>query len=119
MGFPKSSLEKRGDGARMPTNDEINELLQFCSWEKRSRNNINGYNLIGPNENHIFLPMEGYIFPGVPSPVYGYYWSGTRKSRINSYGLYFDWEYGYYGIEEWECLVGAATRPVKDKEIKN
>ena len=103
------------DGARMPTKTEMNELIQCCNWEKSSINNSDGYNLTGPNGNQIFLPMEGFFFPGVPAPVYGYYWSGTRTSQISSSGLYFDWEHGY-GSMEWQCLVGAAIRPVKEKD---
>lgn len=106
---------KWGDGARMPTKTDMNEIIQYCDWEKSSINNRDGYNLTGPNGNQIFLPMEGFFFPGVPAPIYGYYWSGTRISKFSSYGLYFDLEHGY-GSMEWECLVGAAIRPVKEKD---
>lgn len=49
-----------GEDWRMPTKDEINELINKCKWEWTQIANINGYRVTGPNGNSIFLPAAGY-----------------------------------------------------------
>jgi hypothetical protein len=46
----------------MPTNDEIQELIDNCIWTWTSMNGVNGYKVEGPNGNSIFLPAAGYRF---------------------------------------------------------
>ena len=106
---------KWGEGARMPTVADIEELINNCKWEKQTYNNTQGYIITGPNNNLIFIPMEGYFFSGVPSDTYGFYWSSTYSSNDFAYGMYLDWEHGFRAWD-WNCVVGAAIRPVKDKE---
>ncbi len=106
---------KWGNGARMPSLEEANELVNNCTWNKHTYDNTQGYIIIGPNNNQIFLPMEGYFFPGVPSSIYGFYWSGAYSSQSNfAHGIYVDWQHGFR-TWDWACVVGAAIRPVKDK----
>jgi len=51
-----------GSDWRMPTKDEMKELLDNCSWEWTQISGINGYKVIGPNGNSIFLPAAGRYF---------------------------------------------------------
>ena len=46
---------------RVPTHDELKELLDNCTWEWTTENGINGYKVIGKNGNRIFLPAAGYF----------------------------------------------------------
>ena len=46
----------RGDKWRMPTKAECQELIDSCTWEWTTSNNISGYRVTGPNGNSIFLP---------------------------------------------------------------
>jgi hypothetical protein len=51
---------KWGDGARMPTDDEIREIVYGeCHLEEGTLNNVKGVYCIGPNGNSIFLPAAG------------------------------------------------------------
>ena len=43
---------------RMPTYDEMDELIKKCTWEWTQINGVNGYKVIGPNGNSIFLPTQ-------------------------------------------------------------
>lgn len=68
-----------GDDWRMPTLDEYHELHKNCTWEWTTRNQVNGYNVTGPNGNSIFLPAAG---AGQNSSIsyyneHGYYWLST------------------------------------------
>ncbi len=55
-----------GGSWRMPTKEELNELLQKCTWEWTSMNNVKGYkvtsNKAGFTDKSIFLPGAGYNF---------------------------------------------------------
>ncbi|MBR2450265.1 MAG: hypothetical protein IKB40_02085 [Paludibacteraceae bacterium] len=44
---------------RMPTRKEQQELINKCSWTWKTKNDINGFEVKGPNGNTIFLPAAG------------------------------------------------------------
>ena len=109
----KTILDLKDDAAhanwggtwRMPTVDEIEELLDNCSWEWTIQNGVNGMKVTGPNGNSIFLPAAGYRYD---SSLYdagggGYYWSSSLDpdgDDYDAYRLYFDsggagWRDGY------------------------
>ena len=48
-----------GDGWRMPTKAEMQELLEKCTFEWTTENGVYGQNVTGPNGNSIFLPASG------------------------------------------------------------
>ncbi len=109
---------KWGGSWRMPTLDEIKELISNCSWEWTSVNGVSGQKVTGPNGNSIFLPAagnrNGTEVYGRGS--YGYYWSGTLYESFSryAYGLYFgsggwDWS-DYYGRR----YDGRTVRPVTE-----
>lgn len=50
-----------GGSWRMPTHEEQEELYTKCTWTLVTRSGVNGYIVIGPNGNSIFLPLAGYI----------------------------------------------------------
>ena len=99
---------------RMPTIDEIKELLDSCTWTWTVKNGVNGYEVKGKNGNTIFLPAAGYRsgsdlnYAG----LYGVFWSSSLNMDYpgSAYYLYFysgyqDWDYGY------RCR-GLSVRPV-------
>ena len=70
---------------RMPTFDEMNELLLYCTWEWTQINSVNGYKVTGPNNNSIFLPASGYS--GDFSHTKLYYWISKSISVTHAYLL--------------------------------
>lgn len=108
---------KWGGSWRMPTRDEIKELVNHCTWKWTTYNNINGQLVTGPNSNSIFLPAAGYR-DGTDSygSGSGGYWSATSYESYGdgANGLYFSssgsaWDY-------WGSDLGRTVRPVKTGE---
>ena len=105
---------KWGGSWRMPTKDEIEELHDKCSWTWTTVNGVNGYKVIGPNGNSIFLPAAGHrngsglIYRG----TYGYYWSSSLDVRYCylAYDLYF--YDSYHDLSDSRRIDGLSVRPV-------
>ena len=49
-----------GNGWRMPTSTEMQELIDNCTFEWTIQNGVNGGKFTGPNGNSIFMPAAGY-----------------------------------------------------------
>lgn len=105
---------KWGGNWRMPTRAEQDELRTKCTWTWGRRNGVEGYTVVGPNGNSLFLPAAGCRDDSDLSNVgsYGYYWSSSLNSS-NSLGAYYlgfgsgyvDWGSNYRGY-------GRTVRPV-------
>ena len=102
-----------GGSWRMPTYDELNELLNNCTWTWTTQNGVNGYKVKGPNGNSIFLPAAGYRYGSSLDDAGsgGYYWSSTpHDSNDLACSLYFysDGHSMYYDGRGY----GQSVRPV-------
>lgn len=111
---------------RMPTDAEISELCQNCEWNRYTLNNVEGFMVMGPNGNYIFLPTAGMLidkFPYSAGAGYsGYYWGATADqdaiseqevSVYSSFGLYMESEYlNLYKYDDRS--TGLTIRPVTD-----
>lgn len=108
-----------GGDWRMPTKDEIKELIDECSWQWTSINKVNGYRITGPNGNSIFIPAAG-IRNGTRvnnRGLGGFYWSGTLTEFYSGYvyGLYFNsdnWDYWHDSRRYHSRYYGFSVRPV-------
>ena len=80
-----------GGSWRMPTKEQMEELVEHCEWEWTQVNGVNGAKVIGPNGSCIFLPAAGFrdgssfFHDGYD----GFYWSSTP------YDYYYDLNYAY------------------------
>ncbi len=89
-----------GTGWRMPTQTEMNELLDNCTQVWTTQNGVNGRLFTGPNGNSIFLPAAGgrdgsELFD---AGTFGLYWSSSLHSDYsnNAWSLYFYSD--HYGV---------------------
>ena len=106
-----------GGSWRMPTLDELKELLNKCTWNWTTQNGVNGYKVTGPNDNSIFVPAAGYRYGTslYDAGSHGYYWSSTPYERYSdlAYYLYFlsyNYDWGdWYGSYRF---LGRSVRPV-------
>lgn len=53
-----------GEGWRLPTKEEFEELINKCRWEWNDETYPSGYKVTGPNGNSIFLPAAGLCIDG-------------------------------------------------------
>lgn len=78
---------------RMPTNDELNELVNKCTWTWTSQNGTEGYKVTGPNGNSIFLPAAGFRLDSYLhyAGSFGLYWSASlgESDPSSARGLHF------------------------------
>ncbi len=104
-----------GSSWRMPTMVQIKELINKCSWEWTTRNGINGYRVIGPNGNELFLPATGYRYN---SSLYYSYFEGHYWSR-DLYDIHPDCAYrlriaeGVRNCNVYNRYFGYAVRAVR------
>lgn len=57
---------------RLPTKQELEELLNNCTWKKTTIKGVLGYVVTGHNGNCIFLPLTGSYMLGKELDVTGY-----------------------------------------------
>ena len=108
-----AATAKLGSPWRMPTSDEIRELLDNCTWTWTTQDGKNGYEVKGTNGNSIFLPAAGLRHS---SELYdaggrGVYWSSWVGADGGAKGLYFDSDGHDWG--DTSRFYGFTVRPVR------
>ena len=123
-GDGKTELDPEDDAAyvnwnpywRMPTSDQIEELVNCCSWQWTQRNGVNGQLGTGQNGNTIFLPAAGYRWRESLSNVgsVGRYWSRSLCSydTADAYLLNF-YSFNVYNCFNFNRFNGFAIRAVR------
>ncbi len=92
-----------GSSWRMPTKEQVSELISNCTWTWTTLNGVYGYKVESKNGNYIFLPSA-------------YYWTGDKASS-SSYPTRYAYTFvcsGTKGISTKDRYVGCAIRPVSD-----
>ncbi len=113
---------KWGGKWRMPTNDEVNELVDNCKYERTTLNGVIGGMFTGPNGNSIFLPAACFRYRGDLINYigeFGNYWSSALvpDDSDNAFGLAFDSKGAC-----WDGnlrLFGRSVRPVISSDNEN
>ena len=104
-----------GGSWRMPTDAEITELREQCTWTWTSQNGVNGYKVTSKsNGNSIFLPAAGCRLSSSLNNAgsYGYYWSSSLGTDYPYYawGVRFDSGHVYRDLNSRS--YGFTVRPV-------
>ena len=112
-----------GGSWRMPTETELEELKNKCTWTWTTQNGVNGCKVMGPNGNSIFLPAAGHR-SGSSLKLDGYhgdYWSSTPNddydvSFSDDGGAYsLDFYDGFEGVNWYDYRsVGLTVRPITE-----
>ena len=110
---------------RMPTMEEAKELYDKCEWNPETRDGIDGYRVVGPNGNSIFIPIAGFYNKDQfgnglqQANVNAYYWTKTRTSNLQNeaYDLGLNTLQGAYGIVFNTRRLGFPIRAVYDDNV--
>ena len=78
---------------RLPTSDEMQELLDNCTWTWENNSERRGYKVTGKNSRAIFIPASisaGYYIKYTDSVRWhdtgsGYHWTATRTTGSSNY----------------------------------
>ena len=105
-----------GSTWRMPTDAEMIELLNNCTWTWTTQSGVNGYRVTGPNGNSIFLSAAGYCYGSSCYYVgeYGYYWSSTPSGSLTNVAYDLCFNSGYHNWQRGGRYYGFTVRPVSD-----
>ena len=105
-----------GDKWRMPTKEELQELIDSCQWERTTVNEVRGNTVTGPNGNSIFIPLAG-SYNSFDNQLHsigttGWLYSSTRSGGTNAVEI----NMGYGGATATSCskCLGLNIRPVYD-----
>ena len=105
-----------GDGWRMPTRAEFQELLDNTTVTWTTQNGVNGRLFTASNGNSIFLPAAGYRVNGFLNSEgsMGRYWSSSLYIDYPNYAwhFYFYSTENYYMNDDIRC-EGFSVRPVR------
>ncbi len=71
---------KWGGSWRIPTIDQLKELMDNCSVTWTTLNGVYGAHLVGPNGVSIFLPATGYLRSSLNEDSSVYIWSSSASS---------------------------------------
>ena len=111
---------KWGGDWRLPTNEEMNELIDSCTWTWTTLNGVNGClvtsNRPGYTDRSIFLPATGkYGFEtsNKSAGTWGHYWSNSVKKDKSSYNAgVLAIGSGYAAVKITFRAHGQSVRPV-------
>ena len=113
---------KWGGYWRMPTEDDLQELINNCDWEWITINGINGYKISskisGFENSHIFLPVAG---DKSGTSIYsensdGGYWSSTLYTNGSDGAKGLQIDSNSRGIYVFSRHTGYSVRPVCHSE---
>ena len=112
--FKDTARANWGGSWRLPTQDELEELKDKCTWKWTTQSGVGGMRVTGPNGNSIFLPAAGYcneVENIEDLDINGYYWSSTpdEDTPYCAYSLNLDLSVDW-GIRS----DGRTVRPVSE-----
>ena len=114
--------QKWGDLWRLPSTDEIQELVDHCTWTWTTKNGVSGYQVASQkpgNTNSIFIPVTGSRTGAIMAEegIAGYYWSGILDADVtNAVALKFtDADKLQIAMKRF---IGCSIRPVYGKYVQ-
>ena len=104
-----------GNGWRIPTAEEFEELIKKCKWTLETVGGHSGYTVTGPNGNSIFLPFAGFKNEDgfLESGKGGYYWSANIYEYDNSLADDLEITPRTVFVAYFDRCNGQTIRPVK------
>lgn len=109
-----AATAKWGNGWRMPSYEQFEELLTKCVWAPCEKNGVKGFQVVGPNGNSIFLPIAGKKgFESDPEDLC--YWTSKFGAEDKAVALRSGKHRPLWALDR---PYQAPIRPVKIREYK-
>jgi hypothetical protein len=106
--------------SKLPTKDQIDELINGTTQEWTTVDGVSGYKLTSKtNGNSIFMPAAGYRIGSEESGanVQGTYWSGSINTIDTDYGYTLNFRSGTFIEGNSKRNVALSIRPVRLNNI--
>ena len=104
-----------GGAWRMPTKQELADLVNKCEWNEATQNGVQGLTITGKDSASIFLPYAGVGYKTSLdfAGSLGYYWSSVpgSDSSYSAWHLYFGSR--LHGMYYHDRDNGMSVRPVQ------
>lgn len=114
-----AATAERGGNWRMPTDEEIDELIKNCDTQWVSLNGVPGMLFTSKiNKHSIFLPGAGWKFGKKVSNVgvSGAYWTGSSSTHVGEAGEFFGIAKDTMELNGAPTEMGHTIRPVYEYE---
>lgn len=125
--YDAAHIEWGGDW-RMPTKEELEELINKCTWEWVGVAGSYGFIITGTNGNRIFLPATNYYNNANSNSsthkYYANYWTSSLRYKYSSWHLSINGYYNFLNVLERNAKELSSDysrsslcfiRPVKNK----
>lgn len=113
----KEAINMWGEDWRLPTQQEMTELMQNCQWTWTVINGMPGFQIVAANGNNIFLPAGGscvaqqYDSYGMA----GRYWSDTSDTQYADRAMYLEFSQYTGNLYSIAKAMQMVIRPVKNR----
>lgn len=113
----KEAIDMWGEDWRLPTQQEMTELMQNCQWTWTVINGMPGFQIVAANGNTIFLPAGGscvaqqYDAYGIA----GRYWSDTSDAQYADRAMYLEFSQYSGNLYSIAKTMQMTIRPVKNR----
>lgn len=106
-----------GGSWRMPTQTEMQELLDECNCVWTAGEDFTGIVLTATNGNSLFLPASGYFYERniEERDVRGFYWTSSLSGAFSGNAKTLVFDNGAATVDVIDRFVGVAVRPVARK----
>lgn len=114
-----AAIAHMGNGARTPTQEEWQELMNNTTVEWTTLNGVNGRKFTANNGNSLFLPAAGGCSgSGIDAAdSVGCYWSASLNTDYQGYAWGFGFDlYGQNMYDYVDRRVGESVRAVRDSQ---
>ena len=104
-----------GGSWRMPSKEQIEELINYTTSEFTTVNNVKGYLFTASNGNSIFLPAAGYRYGTSLDDAgsHGNYWSRSLHADYPYDAYVLGFSSVYVGVSNGYRYDGPTVRPVR------